>query len=65
MSGAAIRWEGQVATFDPRLESSPCYHCLYPDESIENEIVLNTLREEHIDNEPRVDNRMCKDKAMA
>lgn len=30
VSGAAIRWEGQVTTFDPREANSPCYHCLYP-----------------------------------
>ncbi|MCW8194923.1 molybdopterin-synthase adenylyltransferase MoeB [Proteobacteria bacterium 005FR1] len=29
VSGAAIRLEGQIAVFDPRSESSPCYHCLY------------------------------------
>lgn len=29
VSGAAIRLEGQVAVFDPREPSSPCYRCLY------------------------------------
>jgi molybdopterin/thiamine biosynthesis adenylyltransferase len=29
VSGAAIRWEGQVAVFDPRVANSPCYRCLY------------------------------------
>lgn len=29
VSGAAIRWEGQVAVFDPRDPHSPCYRCLY------------------------------------
>lgn len=29
VSGAAIRLEGQLSVFDPRLEASPCYHCLY------------------------------------
>jgi molybdopterin-synthase adenylyltransferase len=29
VSGAAIRWEGQVAVFDPRDATSPCYRCLY------------------------------------
>lgn len=29
VSGAAIRWEGQVAVFDPRRPDSPCYRCLY------------------------------------
>ncbi len=31
VSGAAIRWEGQVATFVPENDASPCYQCLYPD----------------------------------
>ena len=35
VSGAAIRWEGQVATFHPRDPKSPCYRCLYPDTGIE------------------------------
>lgn len=29
VSGAAIRWEGQVTSFDPRIPDSPCYRCLY------------------------------------
>ncbi|MQA55045.1 molybdopterin-synthase adenylyltransferase MoeB [Pseudomonas piscis] len=29
VSGAAIRLEGQLSVFDPRLAHSPCYHCLY------------------------------------
>lgn len=31
VSGAAIRWEGQVAVFDPARGGSPCYGCLYPE----------------------------------
>ena len=31
ISGAAIRFDGQVSVFDPRDESSPCYHCIYPE----------------------------------
>jgi adenylyltransferase/sulfurtransferase len=29
VSGAAIRWEGQVSVFDSRQGASPCYHCFY------------------------------------
>jgi adenylyltransferase/sulfurtransferase len=29
VSGAAIRLEGQLSTFDTRRQGSPCYHCLY------------------------------------
>lgn len=31
VSGAAIRFEGQLSVFDFRHDESPCYHCLYPD----------------------------------
>jgi adenylyltransferase/sulfurtransferase len=30
VSGAVIRFEGQVTTFDQRNSGAPCYHCLYP-----------------------------------
>ncbi|SHF51899.1 adenylyltransferase and sulfurtransferase [Modicisalibacter ilicicola DSM 19980] len=30
VSGAAIRFSGQLAVFDPRDADSPCYACLYP-----------------------------------
>ncbi len=30
VSGAAIRFEGQVSTYDFRQSDSPCYECLYP-----------------------------------
>lgn len=29
VSGAAIRLEGQLSVFDPRIAESPCYQCLY------------------------------------
>ncbi|MEQ8288625.1 MAG: molybdopterin-synthase adenylyltransferase MoeB [Gammaproteobacteria bacterium] len=32
VSGAAIRFEGQISVFDPRDEQSPCYRCLYSDD---------------------------------
>jgi adenylyltransferase/sulfurtransferase len=31
VSGAAIRFDGQLAVFDTRRADSPCYHCLFPD----------------------------------
>ncbi len=31
VSGAGIRFDGQVAVFDPRDADSPCYHCLFPE----------------------------------
>jgi len=30
VSGAAIRFDGQVSVFDLRRDDSPCYHCLFP-----------------------------------
>ncbi|MBP0119024.1 MAG: molybdopterin-synthase adenylyltransferase MoeB [Candidatus Nitrotoga sp.] len=33
VSGAATRFDGQVAVFDMRQSHSPCYHCLYPEQS--------------------------------
>jgi molybdopterin/thiamine biosynthesis adenylyltransferase len=32
VSGAAIRFDGQVSVFDPRREDSPCYACVFPDD---------------------------------
>jgi adenylyltransferase/sulfurtransferase len=31
VSGAAIRFSGQLSVFDTRRENSPCYHCLFPE----------------------------------
>jgi adenylyltransferase/sulfurtransferase len=31
VSGAAVRFDGQVSVFDLRDERSPCYHCLFPE----------------------------------
>lgn len=31
VSGAALRYEGQVSVFDPRSGDGPCYRCLYAD----------------------------------
>jgi molybdopterin-synthase adenylyltransferase len=31
VSGAAIRFEGQISVFDPRDDEAPCYHCLFPE----------------------------------
>ena len=38
VSGAAVRFDGQVAVFDMRRPDAPCYACLFP-ESGENEDV--------------------------
>jgi len=31
VSGAAIRFAGQLAVFDSRREAAPCYNCLFPE----------------------------------
>lgn len=31
ISGAAIRFEGQLCVFDRRCDDAPCYHCLFPE----------------------------------
>ena len=33
VSGAGVRFDGQVAVFDLRRADSPCYHCLFPESS--------------------------------
>lgn len=41
ISGAAIRWEGQISVFDPTDPHSPCYQCLYPETDSNNSAALN------------------------
>jgi adenylyltransferase/sulfurtransferase len=36
VSGAGVRFDGQIAVFDRRAADAPCYHCLFP-ESGDNE----------------------------
>lgn len=31
ISGAALGFEGQITVYDMRSDTSPCYHCLFPD----------------------------------
>lgn len=31
VSGAAIRFDGQISVFDSRQPDAPCYHCLFPE----------------------------------
>ena len=42
VSGAAIGFEGQISVFDFRHENSPCYHCLFPDNSEESDLRCTT-----------------------
>ncbi len=38
VSGAAIRFDGQIAVFDFREENAPCYNCLFPEDSVAAEL---------------------------
>jgi len=38
VSGAAIGFEGQVTVYDMRSHSSPCYHCLFPDNGEDSDL---------------------------
>jgi adenylyltransferase/sulfurtransferase len=38
VSGAAIRFDGQLAVFDLRDEASPCYACLFPEDAEAEEL---------------------------
>ncbi|MES2935379.1 MAG: molybdopterin-synthase adenylyltransferase MoeB [Pseudomonadota bacterium] len=43
VSGAAIRFDGQISVFDPRSGTSPCYACLFaPDQQFE-EVQCSTM----------------------
>ena len=37
VSAAAIGFQGQLCSFDPGLDKSPCYRCLYPDQASEDQ----------------------------
>jgi molybdopterin-synthase adenylyltransferase len=43
VSGAAIRFDGQLAVFDPRSDESPCYHCLFPEGQDVDEVRCATM----------------------
>lgn len=38
VSGAAIRFDGQVSVFDLRDGAAPCYHCLFPKDAEDEEL---------------------------
>lgn len=37
VSGAAVRFDGQISVFDLKREDAPCYHCLFPDQGEAND----------------------------
>lgn len=42
VSGAAIRFAGQVSVYDMRDDESPCYHCLFPEADDADEVSCAT-----------------------
>jgi len=38
VSGAAIRFDGQIAVFDARIDGSPCYACLFAEDAQSEEM---------------------------
>jgi molybdopterin/thiamine biosynthesis adenylyltransferase len=43
VSGAAIRFDGQVAVFDARDAQSPCYACVFPESELMEEALCATM----------------------
>jgi adenylyltransferase/sulfurtransferase len=43
VSGAAIRFDGQLAVFDTRQADAPCYHCLFPEGDDVSEVRCATM----------------------
>lgn len=43
VSGAAIRFDGQISVFDPRHGNAPCYACLFPPDQQFEEVQCATM----------------------
>lgn len=43
VSGAAIRMDGQLAVYDARQDTSPCYACIFPPEETPEEVRCATM----------------------
>ena len=43
VSGAVIRFDGQLAVFDARLPAAPCYACLFPEDSGFEDVACSTM----------------------
>ena len=43
VSGAAIRFDGQLAVFDLSKKDSPCYACLFPEDARVEEVQCSTM----------------------
>jgi molybdopterin/thiamine biosynthesis adenylyltransferase len=43
VAGAVIRFDGQIAVFDPRQADSPCYACLFPEDGRFEDVACSTM----------------------
>jgi molybdopterin/thiamine biosynthesis adenylyltransferase len=43
VSAAAVRWDGQLAVYDPRDPASPCYACVFPPDEPPTEVRCATM----------------------
>ena len=43
VSGAAIRFDGQISVYDPRARTSPCYACVFPESTSHEETRCATM----------------------
>ena len=43
VSGAVIRWDGQLTTYDTRNPASPCYACVFPPDDAPEEVSCATM----------------------
>ncbi|MDR2838252.1 MAG: molybdopterin-synthase adenylyltransferase MoeB [Azonexus sp.] len=43
VSGAAIRFDGQISVYDLRRSAAPCYHCLFPEAAEVEEVRCSVM----------------------
>jgi molybdopterin/thiamine biosynthesis adenylyltransferase len=43
VSGAVIRFDGQISVFDPRQAGNPCYSCLFPQDQRFEDVACSTM----------------------
>jgi molybdopterin/thiamine biosynthesis adenylyltransferase len=43
VSGAVIRFDGQLSVYDPRTQASPCYACLFPEDGKFEDAACSTM----------------------
>ncbi len=43
VSGAVIRFDGQISVFDPRSAASPCYSCLFPQDQPFEDVACSSM----------------------